>query len=590
MSDEPNMQNKDTQDTFGGRFPKDVDTQREQERLLSVSEGRADIYQETARAARELQDDFTEYDATQRGMGSSVDALTARGVPKQFVLDLTLLVSGGATTADLRQAVLDRAMELFGAEKGTILEPDETGTCLRMAAARAHGHSVRQSFVLGVDEGVAGRVYATGQQQIVPDTSSCEFFTPNPESDARGRLLVAVPLSSDSGCLGVLCVERPVEQTVTEAEVDRLQAFADHAAGQLRGVRVYEDLQQRVEELSVLCDISRELSSSLERDRLLSKIVDSSCTLLHCGMASLMLFDDDKQSLRILHAMGLPDEVVAGAKIVPGEGVAGWVAEHGEPLLIEDITQDSRFFRPQRAGEQSRKYSNRSLLSVPLLIGTEVVGVLNVNNKINHAIFTPRDRDNLALLASQAAVSIENARLYETLQRLAVTDPLTKLFRRNYFEEQVDAEISRCVRYKRPLSVMMIDIDHFKSINDTYGHQMGDQVLVGLAGLLRRYGRKDDVIARYGGEEFVALLVETDDEGAQMAGERIREATQAFAFDAGRAEPLRITVSVGHASYPDHTDTLDGLVGMADLALYAAKHGGRNQVRGYQPGLDMPAG
>jgi len=167
---------------------------------------------------------------------------------------------------------------------------------------------------------------------------------------------------------------------------------------------------------------------------------------------------------------------------------------------------------------------------------------------------------------------------------------LTKLFRRNYFEEQVDAELSRCVRYKRPLSVMMIDIDHFKSVNDTYGHQMGDQVLSALAGLLRRYGRKDDVIARYGGEEFVALLVETDDDGAQLAGERIREAAQAFAFDIGRAEPLRITVSVGHASFPDHTDTLEGLVGCADLALYAAKHGGRNQVRGYEAGLGMPHG
>ena len=336
MSNEPQNHNEDAGETFGGRFPKDVDPHREQERLRTVSGGRADVYEETARAARELQGDFNSYDSAQRDMGSHVDALAAKGVPKEFVLDLTMLVSGGATTADLRQAVLDKAMALFGAEKGTILEPDDTGSCLRMAAARAHGQSVRQSFVLGVDEGVAGRVFATGHRVVVPDTASCEFFTPNPDSEARGRLLVAVPLSVEGGCLGVLCVERPVDQVVSEQEVDRLEAFADHAAGQLRGVRVYEDLQQRVEELSVLCDISRELSSSLERDQLLAKIVDSSCTLLHCGMASLMLFDDDKQSLRILHAQGLPDEVVANARIVPGEGVSGWVAEHGEPLLIAD--------------------------------------------------------------------------------------------------------------------------------------------------------------------------------------------------------------------------------------------------------------
>jgi diguanylate cyclase (GGDEF)-like protein len=307
-------------------------------------------------------------------------------------------------------------------------------------------------------------------------------------------------------------------------------------------------------------------------------------------MCSLMLFDDDKQFLRITHAEGLPHDVVGSVRVRPGDGVSGWVAEYGEALLVEDIENDARFKRRDERVRQRRKYTTRSLLSVPLLIGTEVVGVLNVNNKASNAVFTERDRDNLTLLASQAAVSVENARLYETLQRLAVTDPLTKLFRRNYFEEQMDAELGRSRRYRRHLSVLMLDIDHFKKVNDNHGHQAGDVVLQALAGLLRRYGRKDDVIARFGGEEFCALLVETDIEGARLAGERIREAAAAFAFDVGRAEPLRITVSVGFASFPDHGRDGNELVKRADLALYAAKHGGRNQVRGYEPGLEMPAG
>jgi diguanylate cyclase (GGDEF)-like protein len=304
-----------------------------------------------------------------------------------------------------------------------------------------------------------------------------------------------------------------------------------------------------------------------------------------------MLFDDDKQTLSILHAHGLPEEVIAAAKARPGEGVAGWVAEHGEALLIDDITRDPRFAAKFAASaNRGRKYNTRSLLSVPLAIGTEVVGVLNVNNKHSNAIFTSRDRDNLGLLASQAAVSVENARLYETLQRLAVTDPLTKLFRRNYFEEAMAAELGRCARYHRPLSVMMLDIDHFKRVNDSFGHQAGDQVLQALAGLLRRYGRKDDVIARYGGEEFCAMLVETDADGARLAAERVREAAEGFAFEVGRPEPLKITVSVGFASYPVHAETEPELVRRADLALYAAKHGGRNQVHGYREGLDMTPG
>ncbi|NUP98422.1 MAG: sensor domain-containing diguanylate cyclase, partial [Armatimonadetes bacterium] len=205
-------------------------------------------------------------------------------------------------------------------------------------------------------------------------------------------------------------------------------------------------------------------------------------------------------------------------------------------------------------------------------------------------VFTAHDLSNLTLLASQAAVSIENARLYETLQRLAVTDPLTRLFRRNYFEEQLEAELGRCRRYGRPLSLMMLDIDHFKSINDTYGHPGGDQVLQGLAGVLRRYGRKDDLIARYGGEEFVAYLVETDQEGAALAGERIRSAVEQQDFVLNDGRRLRVTISVGTASFPNDGPDAAALMQRADLALYAAKHGGRNQVCGYYDGLEMPRG
>src|ERR1035438_10501849 len=135
---------------------------------------------------------------------------------------------------------------------------------------------------------------------------------------------------------------------------------------------------------------------------------------------------------------------------------------------------------------------------------------------------------------------------------------------------------------------MALDGPALDAIAGAYGHQAGDMVLQALAGLLRRYGRKDDVIARFGGEEFCALLVETDPDGAKLAGERIREAAAAFAFDVGRAEPLKITVSVGYASFPLHGEDGNQLVARADLALYAAKHGGRDQVRGYETGLEMP--
>ncbi len=573
------------------RLPSGVDPIEDRQRLESVSESRADVYGQHADAARELRLHLDHTEDERRSLELLRADLMRRQLPHEAMLDLTSLIRGGASFEELLQRILEQSLNLFEAQKASILVPDAAQHKLRVAAARSLATPVRDDFTMPVGSGVAGRAFETGQTQVVLNTAECDYFAPGEDGEHEPRYLLAIPLQAEGDRMGVLCSERPVEMPALPAKVAQLEAFAAHAAVQLRNIQVYDRLLRQVDELTVLCDISRELSSSLEHNRLLQKIVESAVSLLDCGLCSLMLFEDDKQLLRIRHAVGLPAEVVERATAKPGEGVSGWVAESGQPLLIEDISRDLRF-RPKDRREADRpgKYTTQSLLSVPLLIGTEVVGVLNVNNKIDNAVFTPHDLANLTMLASQAAVSIENARLYETLQRLAVTDPLTKLFRRNYFEEQMEAELGRCRRYGRPLSVMMLDIDHFKSVNDTYGHAAGDAVLQGLAGLLRRYARKDDLIARYGGEEFVVYLVETDQDGARLAGERVRMGTENQDFTLPDGRKLRVTISVGTASYPPDADDVSALVQRADLALYAAKHGGRNQVRNYYEGLEMPTG
>jgi len=573
------------------RFPTGVDPFQDRQRLENVSESRADVYGAHADAARELRYHLDQTEEERRSLEMLRADLLRRQLPHEAMLDLTSLIRSGASYGELLQRILEQSLNIFEAQKASILVPDTGHHRLRVAAARSLAAPVREDFEMPLQAGVAGRAYETGQTQVILNTAECDFFEPSGEGDHEPRYLLAVPLQAEGDRLGVLCSERPVEMPALPGKVAHLEAFAAHAAGQLRNIQVYERLMRQVDELTVLCDVSRELSSSLEHEQLLQKIVESAVNLLDCGICSLMLFDDDKQKLRIRHAVGLPPEVVERAVAKPGVGVAGAVAESGHPLLIEDITQDPRFQPRDRPDDQKPdKYTTQSLLSVPLLIGTEVVGVLNVNNKIDNAVFTAHDLANLTMLASQAAVSIENARLYETLQRLAVTDPLTKLFRRNYFEEQMEAELGRCRRYGRPLSVMMLDIDHFKSVNDTYGHAAGDAVLQGLSGLLRRYARKDDLLARYGGEEFVAYLVETDEEGARLAGERVRQGAENQEFILPDGRKLKITISVGTASFPSDADDVATLVQRADLALYAAKHGGRNQVRNYYEGLEMPTG
>ncbi len=566
-----------------------VDPQQEQVRLVNVSETRADAYGAQAGAARTLRTELERTETDRRQLELLGAERLQHQIPQFAVLDLTSMIRRGARLEELLQRVVEHSVELFEAQKSSILIPDESGTLLCVAAAWSLTGEVRQDFTMPIGDGVAGYVHGSGERLVVPNTAECELYQADVGADRQPKYLVAIPLAAEGEKLGVLCLERPLGLPASPHRIDQLERYAAHAATQLCNIRFYERLRRQVDELSVLCEISRELSSSLKHEALLQKIVESAASLLQCGMCSLMLFEDDKQSLRIRYAVPEPDEAMLNARIVPGTGVAGWVVENEKPLLIEDITKDERF-KPRDGGSSKRKYTTRSLLSVPLMIGSEIVGVLNVNNKANNAVFNEHDLANLNMLASQAAVSIENARLYETLQRLAVTDPLTKLFRRNHFEEQLEQELGRCRRYGRPLSLMMLDIDYFKRVNDTYGHPVGDTVLQALAGLLRRYGRKDDVICRFGGEEFVAYLVETDEDGAKLAAERIRSAAEAQAISIGGGRELRITVSVGTASYPAAGDNGGELVRKADLALYAAKHGGRNRVCQYYDGMEMPEG
>ena len=182
--------------------------------------------------------------------------------------------------------------------------------------------------------------------------------------------------------------------------------------------------------------------------------------------------------------------------------------------------------------------------------------------------------------ATQAAAAIANARLYSEVQRLAITDPLTGLYNRRGFSEIGYREVERARRYKRPLSVIMLDIDHFKKVNDTYKHAVGDEVLRILAQRCRNRTREVDILGRYGGEEIVILLPETDRAGGLQAAEHLRKdvAEEPFETEVG---PLWITISLGVTDSMGGECELDELVDRADAAMYAAKQAGRNRVMSY---------
>jgi two-component system cell cycle response regulator len=257
-----------------------------------------------------------------------------------------------------------------------------------------------------------------------------------------------------------------------------------------------------------------------------------------------------------------------------GQGISGHVAATGTPLVIPgagDVTRDD--VEPPA----------RTQLSVPLFSQNRVLAVLNLYDK-QDGNFTDADLRTIVSLCDQAGVAIENVLLHQEAQRMAIMDGLTGIWNHRWFQIQFAQELDRAERFRRPFSLIVLDIDDFKSFNDTYGHQAGDFVLVELARRIKSSIRDVDMFARYGGEEFELLLSETDLAGGLNAAEKIREAIGGSPFTSDMLpKPLEVTVSVGVASYPEAGLDAPTIFKSADLAMYSAKSQGKNRVAGHCP-------
>lgn len=325
--------------------------------------------------------------------------------------------------------------------------------------------------------------------------------------------------------------------------------------------------QQLVKLPAVLFEIGKLVGSNLEPGIVLSRIAELVCQIVEAKACSVMLLDAERRCLLAKAAYGIRTERVHSLSFAIGEGVAGWVLERGEPVLISDVTKDSRFV--VLPGTQT---AIASMLCVPLIARGERVGVVTVTTDYPDA-FGPDDLELVRFVSTTIALDIENMRLH----RVAVTDPLTGAYNREFLHQRLPAEIQAAVHRDHLLSVALVDVDHFKAVNDRHGHGTGDVVLAEVARRLRAAIRGGDLLVRYGGEEFIAVLPMADAGRAWEVGERMRQRVCERAFDVERGLALLVRISVGIAQWR-FTETMQDLIGRADIAMYSAKQRGRNRV------------
>jgi diguanylate cyclase (GGDEF)-like protein/PAS domain S-box-containing protein len=330
-------------------------------------------------------------------------------------------------------------------------------------------------------------------------------------------------------------------------------------------------LRHRVQELDALRATMTEMSSELELDRLLRSILERAVALLGASDGELSMYEEARGALFVRVSYNMPFDNT-GKRVEWGEGATGHVAHTGQPLIIDDyLAWEGRVPDYEDLGK-------KSVILVPLLAGLQVLGVIGVGDAKLRRSFDEEDVELLTLFAQQATIAIQNARLFTEVQQLATTDPLTGLYNRRHFFVLAQREFERTLRYSHALSVVMLDVDNFKRVNDTYGHAAGDQVLRHVSDLCRSALRSVDVLGRYGGEEVVMVLPETSINGAQQVAERLRRSLSHTAC-AINGLLLPITASLGVATY-DSSDPIDleALIDRADQALYAAKQRGKNRV------------
>ncbi|MFQ5707161.1 MAG: GGDEF domain-containing protein [bacterium] len=221
-------------------------------------------------------------------------------------------------------------------------------------------------------------------------------------------------------------------------------------------------------------------------------------------------------------------------------------------------------------------------LIAPIIHRRKILGHVIISEKYNHKPYTRAEQEMFSLLTNFLAVSVTNARLYKEMAQFSVTDSLTGLFNRRYFESSLKNEVSRARRFSRPLSLVILDVDDFKNYNDSLGHAAGDYLLKKLANVLAETVRSTDTVVRYGGEEFSVILPEISSEGAFHFSERMRNVVFSYPFENREIQPFgRITISLGTATYPHDAQMMHELIVNADMALYQAKRFGKNRVAVY---------
>jgi len=339
--------------------------------------------------------------------------------------------------------------------------------------------------------------------------------------------------------------------------------------------------RRQLQELSIFHDVAKALTSSLNLDSILQTIMEKVAEYFRPDNWSLLMVDDSAEELYFAIAVGDAADALRSVRLKVGEGIAGWVAKTGEPLIVPDVYSDERFAK--RIDEMTR-WRTRSIICIPLRSKHRVLGVIQLIN-VDMSGFGDGDLFFLQAICDYAAIAIDNARAVEKIQELTITDDCTGLYNARHLYKTLEAEVYRSARFGYEFTVLFIDLDHFKQVNDTWGHLAGSKLLAEIGFAIKSHLRLIDFAFRYGGDEFVILLPQTSKKQALNVARRLLQSFRNSEFLKEEGINVNVRASLGVASYPGDAKSVHEIIRQADEMMYLVKNSTRDNIAVANQGL-----
>jgi diguanylate cyclase (GGDEF)-like protein len=424
--------------------------------------------------------------------------------------------------------------------------------------------------MIPLDRGVMSRCVSSFMPVLIEDVRSEPDFIEVSEGVVSE---LCVPLFEQGRVIGVLNVESGPDVRLGEADLRLMVQVSEYLNIAIERARLFGNAQNLARQMTLLNEITSKVISATRVEDIYQSLVDQLGKLVDADDTYFTRWNDALRQTLPVAAYGPMQAWYPTFSLEPGEQtLTSRVLDLGRPLLVEDY-QNSPYISPRIAAQ----FALKTILVLPLITNQEKLGAVLIGFRHPH-VFTPEEVALCEQAVGQVGLAITKLLLISRIEQMVITDDLTGLLNRRGLADFGHREVERALRYHRPLSLLMIDIDHFKKVNDSFGHLVGNRVLQALAERCLSAIRDTDIVGRYGGEEFVVLLPENNLSSALEAAERLRTAIAGLRIPSGLGSAIQITASIGAAEIIPGVDDLETLIGLADRAMYTAKQGGRNRV------------